>query len=278
MTQLNVNSFQHTNGTNAITFATPRMEPTRLVLPNVTTSTLPPVIETVAGEMFFNSTDKKLYVSNGTSYVSRSSFSQPAGTFSYNFSSTTSNTLTTQSPINIYYRRNIFQTIYTVSELTGNGAEAGAIFRNLKWNITDAVPSNNSILGFTLRLFNTTTSDGTVAAAPIAGQSKRTVYSDNSSTDFTLVETTGIKTITFGGGNNTGVTRFSTFEWDGTNNICIESCTSMNQTTWLSRGGQTIFNVTSGSRFYRDDSNGDACTITPNQVLPFKPSVQMDFS
>jgi hypothetical protein len=278
MTQLNVNSFQHTNGTNAITFATPRIEPTRLVLPNVTTSTLPPVIETVAGEMFFNSTDKRLYVSTGTSYVTKSSFSQPSGTFSYNFSSTTSNSTTTQSPMNIYYRRNIFQTIYTVSDLTGNGAESGAIFRNLKWNITNAVPSGNSILGFTLRLFHTTTSDASAVAAPIAGESTTTVYSDTSSTEFTLVETTGIKTITFGGGNNTGVTRSSTFEWNGVNNICIESCTSQNQTTWTSNGTQTIFNVTNGSRYYRDDSSGNACTITPNQTLGFKPSVQMDFS
>lgn len=275
MSQLNVNSFQHTNGTTAITFATPRMEPTRLVLPVVTTSTLPPVTETVSGEMFFNNTDKRLYISTGTSYVTKSSFTNPSGTFSYGWSSTATNSTTTQSPINIYYRRNIFQTIYTASDLTNNGAESGAIFRNLKWNIVGSIPSNNSIRGFTLRLFHTTQSNASSVANPISGETKTTVYADSGTTQFTLVESTGIKTITFGGGDLSGVS--SSFEWNGVDNICVESCTSQNETTWSSAGTQRVFNISNGSRYYRDDSTGNACTFNPNQTLGFKPSVEMDF-
>ena len=281
MTQLNVNKFQHTNGTDALVFATPRVQPTRLVLPNVDSTTLPPVSETIAGETYFNTTDKKLYTSTGTGYIVKSSFSQPSGTFSYGWSSTTNSGTTQASPINVWFRRNIFQTVYTVSDLTNNGAEAGAIFRNLKWNVTGAVNSSRSIMGFTLRLFHTTTSSGTSLASPISGESKVTVYADTANgngtgTEFTLVETTGIKTITFGGGNASGVS--SSFEWDGVNNICIESCTQQNEVTYNSSGQIRIFSpVTNGSRYSWTDSAGNSCLTDPNSVIAFKPSVQMDF-
>lgn len=277
MSQLNVNAFQHTNGTNAITFANPRMEPSRLVIPNVTDATLPPVSQTIPGEMYFNSTDKRLYISDGTNYSTKSSFTTPSGTFSYAWTSTSQNGTSQPAPINIYFRRNIFQTVYTTDELLNNGVEDGAIFRNLKWNITGAVPANNSILGFTLRLFHTTTTNGQTLAGPITGESKTTVYSDTSSTEFTLVESTGIKTITFGGGNNTGVTRSSTFEWNGIDNICVESCMSQNQTNWTSAGQQRIISFSSGSRYSWTDSTGNSCNDNPSGVVSYKPAVQMDF-
>lgn len=280
MTQLNVNKFQHTNGTDALVFATPRVEPTRLVLPNVDNTTLPPVSETITGETYFNTTDKKLYTSTGTGYIVKSGFSQPSGTFSYGFGSTTSSGSTSASPINVWYRRNIFQTVYTVSDLTDNGAEAGAIFRNLKWDVTGAVNPSNSVMGFTLRLFHTTTSSGDSLASPISGESKVTVYADTANGDgtgtaFTLVETTGIKTITFGGGNASGVS--SSFEWDGINNICIESCTQQNEGTYNSSGQLRIFSVSNGSRYFWTDSQGNSCLDDPNFSEGFKPSVQMDF-
>jgi hypothetical protein len=274
MTQLNVNKFQHTNGSDALIFATPRTEPTRVVFPNV--ASLPPVSETVQGETFFNTTDKRLYISTGTSYISRSSFSQPSGTFAYGWQSSISNGNTSPSPSNVWFRRNIFQTVYTVSDLTSNGAESGAIFRNLRWNITGAIPAGNSARGLNIRLFHTTQADGSATASPVAGQSKITVYADTSTTDTLQFESTGIKTFTFGTGNAGGTT--SSFEWNGVNNICIESCTSQNESIYTQAGQQLIVNVTNGSRYVWTDATGNSCFDTPNTSVGYKSSVQMDFS
>lgn len=189
------------------------------------------------------------------------------GTFSYEFSSATSNATTTQSPVNIYYRRNIFQTVYTVSDLTNNGATSGAVFKNLRWYITGAVPSDRSARGLNIRLFHTTAASGASLASPISGESKITVYSVDATTDVIEFETTGICEFTF----------TSTFTWDGTNNLCIESCTSQNETNWIAAGTQRIFNVANGSRFSQTDSAGNSCSDTPGSIVGFKPSVEMDF-
>ena len=48
----------------------------RIILPKVTTLTLPPVTNTQAGDIFFNTTDLKVYLSNGTTYEILSSLTQ----------------------------------------------------------------------------------------------------------------------------------------------------------------------------------------------------------
>lgn len=200
-----------------------------------------------------------------------------SGDFEYGWASTSANTTTSQTPINIYYRRNIYQTIYTAAELTAAGVLAGANFTSLKWYIYGAVPANNSILGMNIFLFHTTASNGSVAATPVTGTSKVTVYSDSSTTEFTLVETTGEKTINFGGGSSG--TASSSFTWDGVNNICVESCTSQNQTNYTTAGTQRIVNgVTNGGRFSRTDSIGTSCGTTPSSVASYKVSTSMRWS
>lgn len=196
------------------------------------------------------------------------SLGPPRGTFSYQYSSGTSNGTQVQSPVNIYYRRNIFQTVYTAAELSANGAVGGCIFRNLRWFITGVVPTGNSARGLNIRLFHTTTADGTAVASPIAGEFKTTVYSVSDTTDVLEFETLGNAQFTFA----------TPFTWNGTNNICVESCTAQNETNWTSAGTQRIFNVTNGSRFRQTDNAGTSCGDTPGTTQGFKPSVEMDFS
>lgn len=189
------------------------------------------------------------------------------GTFSYEFSSATSNGDQDQSPVNVYYRRNIFQTVYTAAELTANGARSGAVFKNLRWYITGAVPSDRSARGLNIRLFHTTTSDGLSTASPIISESKTTVYSVGTTTDVTEFESTGICQFIF----------TSTFTWNGTNNICIESCTSQNETNWIAAGEQRVFLVSNGSRYSQTDDAGNSCSDALDTAQGFKPSVEMDF-
>lgn len=188
------------------------------------------------------------------------------GKFSYQFSSGTSNGAQSQSPVNVYYRRNIFQTVYTVAELSANGAQSGCTFNKLRWFITSAVPTANSARGLNIKLFHTTATDGTTVATPIT--SKVTVYSVSDVTDVTQFESLGNAEFTFS----------TTFTWNGTNNICIESCTAQNETTFVSNGTQRVFNITNGSRYSQTDNAGTSCADTPNVVQSFKPSVELDWT
>lgn len=189
------------------------------------------------------------------------------GTFSYEFSSGTSNGTQVQSPVNVYYRRNIFQTVYTSTELTNNGVISGSKFNKLRWYITGVVPSTNSARGLNIRLFHTTATDGTTVASPIDGESKITVYSVSDVTDVTQFESLGPAEFTF----------TTTFTWNGTNNICIESCTAQNETNWISAGTQRVFTFTNGSRYNQTDNAGTSCGDTPDTIENFKPSVEMDW-
>lgn len=185
--------------------------------------------------------------------------------FSYEFGSLTSNGNESSSPVNVWYRRNIFQTVYTVEELNAYGAQSGCTFTKLRWYITDAIPSTNSARGLNIRLFHTTASNGSTLASAIT--SKTTVYSVSDVTDVTQFESLGPAEFTF----------TTTFTWNGTNNICIESCTAQNKLNYIARGTQRVFNIANGSRYSWTDSSGTSCSTSPGSIANYKPSVQMDW-
>jgi hypothetical protein len=265
MSVLKVNSFQNTGGTTALTFGNTRMEPNRLVLPVVTNATLPPASSTEAGEIYFNDSDDKLYISKGDgSYQVKSSFSQPTGTYEYGWSSSSSNGTYSQGhPINIWFRRNIFQTVYDTSDLSS--VEDGAIFRNLKHYVTNAISNSYSARGLNIRLFHTTASKGS-DASPISGESKTTVYSIANGTDVSQWQSTGEQTFTFS----------TPFEWNGADNICIEYCTAQNQNRYRNDGQARVVNET-GSRYRRTDASGSSCSDSPSASVSQRPSIKMDY-
>lgn len=203
-----------------------------------------------------------------SSIVTINNVAAPAGgTFSYQFASASSNGTTTASHVNVYFRRNIFQSIYTAAELTANGATSGATFNNLKWAITGAIPAANSARGLNIRLFHTTAADGSTTATPIGGESKTTVYSVSDTTDVTQFETVGTALFNFS----------NTFTWNGTNNICVETCTAQNETNYTAAGTQRVFNTANGGRYSWTDSAGTSCSNIPGSTTAYKPSVEMDF-
>ena len=268
MSVLNVNSFQHTNGTTGISFNNPRSEPNRLRLPVVNNSTLPNPAALDAGEIYFNSSDNKLYISKGDgTWSTKSSFSQPSGTLSYGWSSGSSNSNYGQGhPINIWFRRNIFQSVYTVSDLLNNGAEEGAIFRNVKHYVTNPISNTYSARGLNIRLFNTDQGKGSTAS-PSSGSSKVTVYSIGNSSDVSQWQSgTGEKTFTFS----------TPFEWDGSKNLCIEYCTYQNQNNYRADGQARVVNEF-GSRYYRTDSGGTSCSNGTPYSISQIPAIKMDF-
>lgn len=267
MSVLKVNTFQHTNGTTALTFSNPRTEPYRLRLPVVNNSTLPDVASTVMGEIYFNSSDNKLYISKGDgNWQTKSGFSQPSGTFSYGWSSGSSNGNYSQGhPINIWFRRNIFNTVYTANDILNNGGEEGAIFRNVKHYVNGSISDSYSARGLNIRVFHTNASKGG-QASPISGESKTTVYSIGNGTDVDQWESTGECTFNFS----------TPFEWNGSNNICIEYCTHQNQGNYRPQGQGRVVNET-GSRYRRTDSGGTSCSDSADWNVSQVPSIKMEF-
>lgn len=189
------------------------------------------------------------------------------GTFSYGWASTT-NTGTGNNPINISYRRNVNYQLYSAATLSANGARSGAFFINLRWFVTNAVPSTYSILGFNMYLWHTTATSLSSTPTIKAGESKVQVYSSSSTTEFTQAESLGVLQIDFS----------QYFRWDGTSSIIVETCTSQNQTTYGNYG--SLRNITDGitaRRYTLSDSTGSSCGTTASTTGTGSVAIQMDY-
>lgn len=191
------------------------------------------------------------------------------GTFSLGWTSTTNSGNGGRSPIGISYRKNIHLTIYSASVLLANGARANCRFKNLRWYVTDTVPSANSILGFNVRLYHTTSTTTSSAPAVKAGESKITVYADSETTEFIKAETLGVLQLDFS----------QYFTWDGVSNLVVETCTTQCQTNYTSRGALRTF-TSSGVNVRRhdwSDNAGSMCSSVTTTPITDYISTQMDF-
>lgn len=190
------------------------------------------------------------------------------GTFEYGWTSTDSHAVNNPGPINTWYRRTISQTLYTAAELTADGVPSGATFNNITWHVVNANDPSRSVRGFNCRIFHTNSSTGNQHNV-LTGTTKTLVYSDGATTDFTLTESTGDKTLTFTNG----------FTWNGTNNICVEYCTSQNEGGYTQRGTvRCVNNVTNGLYWTWTDSSGNSCSSYPSGSKSYKISIKMDYS
>lgn len=265
MGALRVNTIKNKDSnTTALTLQTNgRGDPARIVMPVINGF---PAEDGGAGDIFVNEADgNKLYISKGDgNYQKKSGFDAPSGTFEFGWSSSQTSYNYEATPYNIWFRRIIFAARYTVSELESGGCEGGAIFRNLTWYQNSAVNSSRSQRNMNIRMFHTT--DTSSIMAPIAGESKVTVYSMTG--DFTPSESVGTKTITFNGGE---------FEWDGSNDIVVEWCTSQNESGYQARGSMRVVRQNGFSYYRRTDSSGNSCNDNAEWNEDCRPSIKMDF-
>ena len=190
-----------------------------------------------------------------------------SGTYEYGWSSNSSSSTTDAVPFNVYWRRRRIQQIILASDLTAANIASGVTFNNFTWHQSSAINSGYSILGFNFKMYHTTASNGSTVATPISGTSAQSCYYNSG--EFTPAETTGDKTITFSTG----------FTWNGTNNICLDTCASQNQ-QWYQQSGKMriVTNVTNGLRHHRSDNSGSSCGETPNNTGSYKYSFKMDYS
>jgi hypothetical protein len=168
---------------------------------------------------------------------------------------TDTNTGTQAAPINIYYRSNRTQTVYTVAELNAAGVGGMNNLMSLAYYIES--PPIHPLPNFRIRVRHT---DATDASAHIDGPFEE-VYNNPS-----YLPTAGDwETLAFS----------IPFAWNGTENILVD--TTFDQVpAYNSSGQQRIFTSPNGMRFVRSDSSnqGDVNTTT---TANYKPQVQLAF-
>lgn len=173
-------------------------------------------------------------------------------------SGTTTNSITTASPVNIYYRRAVSQFVYTAAEINAAGATGPNTLSQMGFYVT----SNPiyDIPGYTIKIKHTTNTN---------------VNSALGTTGWTTVKNAFTYAPSPGGYD---MIVFDTpFVWDGVSNIGVEICWSQVQPNYNSSGQCRIFTSTRGYRYSWDDNAGSICGATPGTRVDTKPQVQLAF-
>lgn len=142
---------------------------------------------------------------------------------------------TTIGPINIYYRRLLFKSIYTAAELSAAGWSGSDTIYRISFYVTN-VPFYQPIPGWTIGMINTAS---TVGSDITSGW---TTVRNAANASFT-VNTENI------------ITLDTPFTWDGTSNLAIGFASAMISPTW-NPSGAVRGNTPGNSRSNRTDSSG----------------------
>ena len=173
-------------------------------------------------------------------------------------SGTTTNGITTSSPVNTYYRRTVCQFVYTAAEINAAGGSGPNVLSQMGFYVTSnplyAIP------GYTIKLKHTTNTNVNTALGTTGWTTVKNAFSYSPAPG-------GYDMIVFD----------TPFNWDGTSNIGVEICWSQVQPTWDASGQCRIFNASRGYRYSWDDNTGSICGSTPATRVNTKPQVQMTF-
>lgn len=170
---------------------------------------------------------------------------------------TSTNGITEASPVNIYYRRQVSQTVYTATELNAAGVTGPATINQIGFFVTN-IPIYN-IPGYTIQMKHTT--------AVNAGGNLNGGYTTVKNA-FTYSPTQG---------NWDMIALDNPFLWDGIQNIAIRICWSQVQPNYDPSGQLRIYNATNGYQYRRYDNGGSICNQNPNTVINVKPQLRVVF-
>ncbi|MBL4593239.1 MAG: PKD domain-containing protein [Flavobacteriales bacterium] len=173
-------------------------------------------------------------------------------------SGTSTNNIQTASPVNTYYRRQVCQFVYTVTEINAAGASGANILSQLGFYVTNqpvyAIP------GYTIKIKHTTQNSVSNALGTTGWTTVKTAFSYSPNPG-------GYDMIVFD----------TPFNWNGTQNIGVEICWSQIQPSWDASGQCRIYNSSRGYRYSRDDNNGSICGNSPGTRNNNKPQAQLVF-
>ncbi len=173
-------------------------------------------------------------------------------------SGTATNGITTASPVNTYFRRQVSQFVYTAAEINAAGANGANTLSQLGFYVTNqpvyAIP------GYTVKIKHTTANNVNNALGTTGWTTVKTAFSYSPNPG-------GYDMIVFD----------TPFNWDGVQNIGVEICWSQIQPTWDASGQCRIYNTNRGYRYSKDDNTGSICGNTPGTRSANKPQAQLVF-
>ncbi len=173
-------------------------------------------------------------------------------------SGTSINGFYTASPVNIYYRRQVSQFIYTAAEINAAGASGAKDLTQLGFYITSQPIYD--IPGYTIKIKHTNATD---------------VSNNLGAGGWTTVKNAFTYAPTAGGYD---MIVFDTpFSWNGNRNIAVEICWSQVQPNYSASGRCRIYSTTDGYKYSRDDNTGSICGTTPATLNTNKPQAQLIF-
>jgi len=168
---------------------------------------------------------------------------------------TVTNSSTTASPVNIWYRRTISQIVYTAFELNAAGAIGPCAIDGSGWYVTNA--PIYAMPGYTIKMKHTSAAN-VASVIPAGGWT-------------TVVN--GISYMPTVGGYD--MINYSTpFNWNGVDNIAIEICWSQVSPTYNASGQCRTYATSSGYRYRRTDASGNSCSDVPGSIWGWKPQIQ----
>jgi len=172
---------------------------------------------------------------------------------------TTTSNGSSADPIERYYNYEHFQIVYLASELTAAGMPSGATITALGFSVSESAVS---LANFTISMGHTTQT----LANPYISSGLTTVK--NAFTYAPVVQTAGnFDMITFDVG----------FNWDGTSNIVVNTCTGSNP--YLTPyGGLRYTSATSGAmRGIRTDGTNN-CASSTSSNYSYRPNIRFNYT
>lgn len=161
------------------------------------------------------------------------------------------------SPVNIWYRRCVNQTVYTVAELNAAGITGPATIRQLGYYVTQA--PIYAIPGYQISMKHTTANNA----------------SGNLEGGYTVVKSASNYTPVAGDWDMINLT--TPFNWNGTQNIVVRVCWTQVQPNYDASGQCRIYTTANGYKYQWDDNAGGACGLVPNTTATTKPQIQFLF-
>lgn len=170
---------------------------------------------------------------------------------------TSVNGTTSSSPVNIWYRRCVNQTVYTVAELNAAGITGPATIRQLGYYVTQA--PIYAIPGYQISMKHTTANNA----------------NGNLEGGYTVVKSASDYSPAAGGWDLINLT--TPFVWNGTQNIVVRVCWSQVQPNYNASGQCRVYSTANGYRYRWDDNAGGACGLVPNTTTTNKPQIHFIF-
>lgn len=161
------------------------------------------------------------------------------------------------SPVNIYYRQCVNQTVYTVAELNAAGITGPAVINRLGYYVTQS--PLYTIPGYQISMKHTTATNA----------------SGNLEGGYTVVKNAFDYAPKAGDWDMIKLDQ--PFAWNGTQNIVVRLCWSQVQPSYSATGQCRVYTATNGFKYRWNDNAGSACALVPNTTNTSKPQIHFIF-